>query len=186
MRKVLLGVTVLVVACGDPATEDPRGYTKAPLESPGLAIVGEPRSPLAGVRSELEPGLVGEPLSEAEPARREAPTDGGEAAGDGGEVTLAEGVSRDQFEQGRTLFSGSGGCMACHGQDGSGGMLGPNLRDDDWLHIDTPTVDAIAGVIRDGVADPQEYPGPMPAMGGASLSDEQVRALAGYVASIAR
>lgn len=184
MRNVLLAVTVLALAaCGDPATEDERGYTKAPLETPGLLIGDEPKPALARVPVTLEPGLTAEPMEPEQPAGVE--DDGGDAS-DGGEVevSLAAGVTQAQFDQGRDLFSGSGGCTACHGMGGSGSQLGPSLTDDQWLHVDGPDPDALAGVIRSGVPDPIEYPGPMPAMGGASLTDAQLEALAGYVASI--
>ena len=186
MRKVLLTLTVLALGCGDPATEDDRGYTKAPLEEPGLLVTGEPGPTVPGVTVELEPGLA-VPTPETEAERPDAGT--GEPAGGAGEaedadVALAAGVTREQFDRGRQLFSGSGGCSACHGVDASGSQLGPSLRDDEWLHVQTPDVSSIATVIRNGVPDPQEYPGPMPAMGGANLDDGQVRALAGYIASI--
>ena len=40
MRRRLLAACVILAAggCGDPATDDDRGYTKAPLENPGLFI----------------------------------------------------------------------------------------------------------------------------------------------------
>lgn len=186
MRTVLvLGAVIVLAACGDPATEDARGYTKAPLENPGLVISGEPDAGLGTARIPLEPGLRGvEPAAFDRPAQAAG---GGPDAGDGGEgttVSLAPGVTQAQFDQGGALFAGQGGCQACHGQEGSGGMLGPNLTDDQWLHVDVPEVSALADVIRGGVADPVEYPGPMPAMGGASLTEEQIEALAGYVASL--
>ncbi|MGK7312424.1 MAG: c-type cytochrome [Candidatus Longimicrobiales bacterium M2_2A_002] len=185
MRNVLLAVTVLALAaCGDPATEDPRGYTKAPLENPGLLIGDEPEPALAGVPTTLEPGLTAEPLEAERPAAGEDEGGGDTSGGGETQVSLAEGVTQAEFDQGRDLFSGSGGCTACHGVGGSGSQLGPSLTDDQWLHVDGPDPDALAGVIRSGVPDPIEYPGPMPAMGGANLTDEQVEALAGYVASI--
>ena len=207
MRRVLLTVTVVALAgCGDPATEDARGYTKAPLEEPGLLVRGEPVSPLAGVDTSVTSGLAAE-APDAEPATSEGapgpdgstgPEASGEAAGEpGGESGsdvegaaeaggsgLAEGVSQAQFEAGRELFSGTAGCMACHGTDGTGSMLGPDLTDGEWIHVEEPTVAALVDVIEAGVPDPQEYPGPMPAMGGGNLSEDQVRALAAYVASL--
>lgn len=193
MRRVMLWAVVIgLAACGDPATEDRRGYTKAPLEDPGLLVSGEPDAGLGTARIPLEPGLRGvEPAAFDRPAQaagggREVADDGGEAADDGEEAAaaLAPGVTQAQFDQGAALFAGQGGCQACHGQAGSGGMLGPDLTDDQWLHVDVPDAPALAGVIRTGVTDPMEYPGPMPAMGGASLTDEQIEALAGYVASL--
>jgi mono/diheme cytochrome c family protein len=180
MRKILLGVIAVALAgCGDPATEDARGYTKAPLEAPGLLIAGEPES-AARVPTTLEPGLTARDPEEAE----EPTAPGGEESAPAAEVALAPGVTQAQFDRGAQLFTGSGGCMACHGMDGGGSQLGPDLTDAEWLHVDAPEADVIAQVIRDGVAEPIEYPAPMPPMGGASLSADQVEALAAYVASI--
>ena len=48
LRSALRTVSVLALAaCGDPDTNDPRGYTKAPLESPGWTIEGEEPSAMA-------------------------------------------------------------------------------------------------------------------------------------------
>ncbi|HUF14051.1 MAG TPA: hypothetical protein VMN78_13185 [Longimicrobiales bacterium] len=46
MTKILRSATLTVcllalAACGDPDTDDPRGYTKAPLENPGWTVDGE-------------------------------------------------------------------------------------------------------------------------------------------------
>jgi mono/diheme cytochrome c family protein len=173
---------VALAGCGDPATEDSRGYTKAPLEAPGLLVAGEPES-VAEVPVTLEPGLTArDPEAARAPAGESQPS---ESSSSSAETALAAGVTQAEYDEGERLFGGAGGCMACHGMDGGGSQLAPSLVDDEWLHMDAPGVDALAAVIRDGVADPQQYPAPMPAMGGASLSEDQVRALAGYVASIA-
>ena len=181
MRAIVLSVMVLaLVACGDPATEDRgRGYTKAPLETPGLLVQGEPATPVK-VAVDLEPGLTATPPA-TEPARAAG---GQEEASTESQADLAAGVTQEQYEQGERLFGGTGGCMACHGPNGSGSQLGPALNDAEWLNLDDPSVSEIADLIRTGVAEPVEYPAPMPAMGGASLSEEQVEAVAGYVASI--
>lgn len=181
MRKMVLAVGVLALAaCGDPATEDGRGYTKAPLENPGLLIAGEPES-VSDVEIALEPGLTALPPAEE---TETGGTGGGEAAGTDDEVALAAGVTREQFDEGKQLFSGQGACMACHGPDGSGSQLAPDLTDDEWLHVDAPEVDAVAAVIQNGVAEPKEFAAPMPPMGGADLSEDQVQSLAAYIASI--
>lgn len=168
-----------VVACGDPDTDDRRGYTKAPLEDPGLLVDGENATPMAAMS---RPNLVrAEEIEEESPAEAGAEDGGGETAP---EVALAEGVTQEQFDQGREVFSGQGGCQACHGPNGTGSTLGPSLADSEWLHLNSPGVSDIAGIIRSGVPQPMEFPAPMPPMGGANLNDDQIQALAGYVASI--
>lgn len=177
------GLAVVALACGDPDTEDARGYTKAPLENPGLLVAGEEATPMDAL------GRPDRPRVEAERTAIAGEDAGnGEAAGGtddaSSEVTLAEGVTQEQFDQGRELFTGQGGCQACHGPDAGGSQLGPNLKDAEWLHLAGPDPAAIAEVIRSGVAEPAQYPAPMPAMGGASLTDDQIQALAAYIASI--
>lgn len=42
LRSAVLTACVLALAaCGDPDSNDPRGYTKAPLENPGWTVEGE-------------------------------------------------------------------------------------------------------------------------------------------------
>lgn len=62
-RGVLALAALGLIACGDPETTDNRGYTKAPLEEPGLPVRGEPESvmdelgdPTYPVVKVLEPG----------------------------------------------------------------------------------------------------------------------------------
>ena len=75
---------------------------------------------------------------------------------------------------------GGASCTGCHGNDGAGTPLGPNLRDHAWSWSDG-SVTGIARTIAQGVAQPKQYRAPMPAMGGAQLSADQVSALAAYV-----
>ncbi len=59
----------------------------------------------------------------------------------------------------------------------------PNLTDAEWLNIEAPvTVDKVKMLIKGGVAEPKQFPAPMPAMG--HLSDDQVNAIAAYVISL--
>ena len=102
------------------------------------------------------------------------------------QATLAEGVTQEQFDLGRQLFTGQGGCQACHGPQATGTQLAPDLTDSEWLNLTPPvTTETIVNLIETGVPQPIEHPAPMPPMGGANLNDQQVQALAGYVLSIA-
>lgn len=97
---------------------------------------------------------------------------------------LPEGVTQEQFNQGQELFTGQGGCVACHGPEARGTQLGPDLTDGEWLNISDRDYDEMVELIQTGVPQPVEYPGPMPPLGGASLSDQQVQDLAAYVYGI--
>lgn len=57
-------------------------------------------------------------------------------------------VDPAKIAEGKTIFATR--CMACHAPDG-GGLVGPNLTDDYWLHGGQP--DQIARVIYDGVPE---------------------------------
>lgn len=99
-------------------------------------------------------------------------------------VNLPEGVTQEQYQQGRQLFTGQGACHACHGPQATGTQLAPDLTDDTWLNVSGRNYDEIVEVIQTGVMQPVEHPGPMPPMGGASLTDEQVNNLAAYVVGL--
>jgi mono/diheme cytochrome c family protein len=89
---------------------------------------------------------------------------------------------------GDSIFHGrvaGGTCTACHGQAGQGTSVGPNLTDQEWLNTDG-SYEGIVQTVTKGVAQPKKFPAPMPPMGGASLSPEQVRAVAAYVYSLSR
>ena len=66
---------------------------------------------------------------------------------------------------------------------GKGTPLGPDLTDQKWLWSDG-SYTGIAKTITDGVPQPKEYRSPMPPMGGAQLTADQVKALAAYVWSM--
>ena len=62
----------------------------------------------------------------------------------------------------------------------TGSPLGPNLTANHWLWSDGSQA-GIAATIRVGVPHPQNYRAPMPPMGGAQLTADQVSAVAAYV-----
>lgn len=94
---------------------------------------------------------------------------------------LPPGVTAEMVSQGRQLYGTV--CVACHGADGAGTPLGPAMNDQQWIHI-TGEFEEIVNITRTGVPTPQQYPAPMPPMGGGSFSDEQVRSIAAYVYSL--
>jgi mono/diheme cytochrome c family protein len=95
-------------------------------------------------------------------------------------ANLPSGVTSAMVSAGRPLYTGAGQCSTCHGDDGRGTIIGPNLTDREWLNIDG-SYNAIVGVINSGVPNPKQHTQPMPARGGGNLSDDQVRAVAAYV-----
>lgn len=97
---------------------------------------------------------------------------------------LPEGVTMAMVEQGQEIFTGNGNCYTCHGTDAMGTQLAPNLTDDEWINIDGE-YESIVDLVINGVPQPVQHPSPMPPMGGAQLSDEQVRAVSAYVYAIA-
>jgi len=115
-----------------------------------------------------------------------APAPAAPAAG-AADLPVPPGATAELVAQGQQVFNGPGICFTCHGQNGQGTPLGPNLADGEWLWIENPEQDLIAKLeeqIRTGTPQPREYPAPMPPMGGASLNDEQIRAVASYVAAL--
>jgi mono/diheme cytochrome c family protein len=85
--------------------------------------------------------------------------------------------------QGDSVFHGLAGgatCVGCHGADAKGTPLGPDLTDDQWLWSDG-SLAGIEATIAKGVPAPKEHTGVMPPMGGATLTKEQLHAVAAYV-----
>lgn len=89
-------------------------------------------------------------------------------------------------ERGREVYAGPGNCAACHGPDGTGTPLAPDLTDDEWLNLESESYEEIAGLVGSGVPAPVRFPAPMPPDGGGDLSAEQVCAVAAYVRSLSR
>lgn len=96
---------------------------------------------------------------------------------------LPAGVTQDMIAQGQQIFTSTGNCYTCHGPDAKGTQLAPNLTDSEWLNI-TGKYDEIVKTVHTGVPQPKQHPAPMPAMGGAQLSDDQVKQVAAYVWSL--
>jgi glucose/arabinose dehydrogenase/mono/diheme cytochrome c family protein len=98
-------------------------------------------------------------------------------------LPLAPGATREQVLLGSRIFWGesSGGtCSGCHGSDGKGSTVGPNLTRGEWSWGDG-SWQAIAATIDKGVVSPKHADGAMPPRGGAPLSDSDVKAVAAFV-----
>ena len=102
------------------------------------------------------------------------------AAGGGG------GPTPQQVALGDSIFHGQvagGTCTACHGQDAKGTAVAPDLTDSKWINGDG-SYQFIVNTVTNGVPKPKEHPAPMPPMGGATLTDDQVKAVAAYEYSL--
>ncbi|HSR43203.1 MAG TPA: DUF4168 domain-containing protein, partial [Longimicrobiales bacterium] len=116
--------------------------------APGEAVAATPETdagPRAPEAAREEPAE--EPAEDASPRPTDAETsvtDGGSGGG------LPPEVTEETIEEGRAVFSGQGACFSCHGPDGTGTPIGPNLTDETWLHIDG-SFDAIVGLVNTGV-----------------------------------
>ena len=71
-------------------------------------------------------------------------------------------------------------CLGCHGEHGEGTPLGPALTGKKFLWSDGSYA-GIAKTITEGVSQPKQYRSPMPPMGGAQLTPDQISTLAAYV-----
>jgi len=75
---------------------------------------------------------------------------------------------------------GGAPCAGCHGASAKGTPLGPDLTANKWLWSDG-SYSGITKTITDGVQQPKQYRSPMPPMGGAQLTPDQLSAVAAYV-----
>jgi glucose/arabinose dehydrogenase len=133
-----------------------------PVPCPSLT---EPAGPIAAAR--------------ARPPEGTNPDAGSDTAG----LTAPPNSTPAMVARGNRVYHGLDGgatCTGCHGADAKGTTLGPDLTPNKWLWSNG-TYAGIAATIAQGVAQPKQYRAPMPAMGGAQLSSDQVMAVAAYV-----
>jgi len=101
----------------------------------------------------------------------------------GAKLPVPPGSSAKAVAFGQQIFAGQVGgapCSGCHGSDGKGTPLGPDLASGKWVWSDG-SLAGIQKTITAGVPNPKNYRGPMPPLGGAQLSSEQTAAVAAYV-----
>jgi cytochrome c oxidase cbb3-type subunit III len=95
------------------------------------------------------------------------------------------GVTPAAIAAGDSIFHGAGNCYACHGAKAEG-AIGPNLTDAEWLHGDG-SFDFIVATVTKGIPQAEtKMPNkiPMPAKGGSTITDDQVKQVAAYVYSL--
>jgi glucose/arabinose dehydrogenase/mono/diheme cytochrome c family protein len=98
-------------------------------------------------------------------------------------LPVPPGATKAMVALGDRIFHGQVGgatCTGCHGGDAKGTPLAPDLTDTEWLWGDGSYA-SITKTITTGVPQPKKYRSPMPPMGGAQLSPDQVSALAAYI-----
>ena len=101
-------------------------------------------------------------------------------------LPVPPGSSKEAVALGDQIYHaqvGTATCTGCHGADGSGTPLGPNLVAGKWLWSDG-SLNGIKKTISEGVAKPKAYRAPMPANGGAQLTSDQLSAVSAYVWAI--
>jgi mono/diheme cytochrome c family protein len=168
-----VAIAGLLAACG--------GGDKAPAGGSDTAAAGGAVATPPPAADTEPAGGAPAPADTPAPAGAPVPADTpAPAAGGGGKA------SPELIALGDSIFHGQAGggtCYACHGQDGKGTGVGPNLTDGEWLNTDG-SLEGIMKTIQTGVPKPKKAPAPMPPMGGASLTADQVRAVATYEYSL--
>lgn len=97
--------------------------------------------------------------------------------------SLPQGVTQDMIVAGNTVYHGPGLCYACHGPTAQG-LVGPSLVDTVWIHIKGSYPEIVTQVLGGVTKEASTTGVPMPPRGGASINDEQVRAVSAYVWSL--
>ena len=93
---------------------------------------------------------------------------------------LPAGVLQEMVDEGEAIFNDKGQCTTCHGKQAQGG-IGPDLTDSEWLQAKGSYLE-IVNIINAGIPISRSSRGiPMPARGGANLTNEEVHALGAYV-----
>jgi cbb3-type cytochrome c oxidase subunit III len=109
-----------------------------------------------------------------------APVYGQTPSGGGAGVATPALIAR-----GDSVFHGPGNCYACHGSKAEG-LVGPSLVDAEWIHS-KGTMEEIAEQVATGIPKERSKSGiPMPAKGGSTISDDDVKAVAAYVHSLSQ
>ncbi|HVZ04540.1 PQQ-dependent sugar dehydrogenase [Hyphomicrobium sp.] len=127
------------------------------------------------------------PKQEAEASPNALPPEGiHPQAGKTAALPVPQGATAEQVALGQKIFHGEvadATCSGCHGANGIGTPVGPDLTSGKWLWSDG-SLYALTETIKNGVPEPKQHPGAMPPMGGVKLSDKELAAVASYVWAI--
>ena len=118
-----------------------------------------------------KPGMVAEYDAEVEAATRLAASRPAAAGPSAAVVALTDAAS---LAKGQEIYEGANLCHACHRKD-LGGMVGPNLTDNLWIHGCTP-----AELVKN-IATGFPPQGMLPYGSGTKLSDEQLLQVVSYI-----
>ncbi len=91
---------------------------------------------------------------------------------------LPQGVTAQMINDGNQIFHGPGNCFTCHGADAKGTSLAPDLTA--TTHLWVSDYPSYVKLVTNGVPQPKQHPAPMPAKGGSTITDDQVKAVAAY------
>ena len=106
-----------------------------------------------------------------------------DAGKDTGELPVPKGFTKEQVALGNRVFHGEvadATCGGCHGSDGKGSPVAPDLTNGKWLWSDG-SLQGIEATIKNGVPEPKTHPGAMPPMGGVVLPQADLDAVSAYV-----
>ncbi len=146
-----------------------------------ITYIGSPNGDAHGAACPAPDASPGKKLASAAAPPEGLKKDAGAAA-----LPVPPGATQEMVAAGSRLYHaqvGSATCTGCHGGDGGGTALGPNLAAGKWVWSDG-SMDGIKKTITEGVAKPKNYRSPMPPMGGAKLTPDQVSEVAAYVWAI--
>ncbi len=137
-----------------------------------VTYIGDPN---AGIQAAPAPAVEAKTSPEALPPEGIHPEAG---------LPVPPGATSEQIALGRKIFHGKvagATCAGCHGANGVGTPVGPDLTSGKWLWGDG-SLQSITDAIRKGVPQPQQHPGAMPPFGG--VPDSDLAAVAAYVWAI--
>jgi glucose/arabinose dehydrogenase/mono/diheme cytochrome c family protein len=141
---------------------------------------GDPSA--TGIETAPTPALEAEASPGALPPEGVHPDAGNQSAS----LPVPPGATSDQVALGKKIFHGEvagATCAGCHGADGVGTPVGANLSSGTWLWGDG-SLQSITDTIKSGVPEPKQHPGAMPPLGGVTLSDNELAAVAAYAWAI--